>query len=204
LVLGLAVLMCACAGGSQVRTVAATPKIVVLQSQDVPVLKKCPQSDRWAGLMLEGQPEMLPTGMTSWSDLQAAGATDGWLSLYADNVAECPLLLGNASPKGRVVYAAAIKFKDSASAEADYLSDSKNFPVSSDFSARFAAAGGKLVSGSDSGLGDSSVLATISLRGVPTYVVFWRNKNFEAVVYAMNVSATEGSLAAAQMNSRIH
>jgi hypothetical protein len=154
--------------------------------------------------MLSGQPEMLPTGMASWSALQAAGATDGWLSLYADNLSECPLLLGISPPKGRLVYTAAIKFKDSRSAAADFVSDSQTFPVNPDFSARFTAAGGKLTRGAETGLGDSSVVATIKLRGVPTYVVFWRNRNFEAVVYASNISADEGSSAAAHMNGRIH
>ena len=190
-------------GGSQ-AVAPATAKSVVLQPQDLPVTQKCPQSDKWAGLMLSGQPEMLPTGMASWSALQAAGATDGWLSLYADNLSECPLLLGISPPKDRLVYTAAIRFKDSKSAAADYGSDSQNFPVALNFSDRFAAAGGKLTRGAETGLGDSSVVATISLRGVPTYVVFWRNGNFEAVVYASNVSASEGSSAATQMNGRIH
>ena len=167
-------------------------------------MQKCPQSDKWAALMLDGQPEMLPTGMASWSALEGAGATEAWLSLYADNPAECPLLLGNAAPKGRLVYTAAIKFKDSASAANDFASDSQNFPVAPDFAARFTAAGGTLSKGTSTGLGARSVVATISLRGVPTYVVFWQNKSFEAVVYASNVSASEGSSEAAQMNGRIH
>jgi hypothetical protein len=154
--------------------------------------------------MLSGQPEMLPTGMASWSDLKVAGAIDGWLSLYADDPLECPLLLGSAAPKGRLVYTAAIKFKDAESAAADYATDSRGFPVAPDFQDRFAAAGGKVTRGTDTGFGDSSVVATITLRGVPTYVVFWRNKNFEAVVYASNVTASEGSSAAAHMNGRIH
>jgi hypothetical protein len=177
---------------------------VVLQAQDLPTVQKCPQSDKWAGLMLSGQPEMLPTGMSSWSTLQTAGATDGWMSLYADDVAECPLLLGNATPKGRLVYTAAIKFKSSSSAAADFDSDSQTFPVAPDFSARFTAAGGLLTRGASTGLGDNSVLATISLRGVPTFVVFWQNKNFEAVVYASNVSSPEGNSVASHMNGRIH
>jgi hypothetical protein len=154
--------------------------------------------------MLSGQPEMLPTGMASWSTLQSAGATDGWMSLYADDVSECPLLLGNATPKGRLVYAAAIKFKNASSAAADFAADSLNFPVAPDFSARFTAAGGMLTRGASTGLGDNSVVATITLRGVPTYVVFWQNKNFEAVVYASNVSSSEGGSAATHMNGRIH
>ena len=154
--------------------------------------------------MLKGQPQMLPTGMTSWPALKAAGATDGWLSLYADDVAECPLILGFAPPKGRLVYAAAIKFKDSSSATKDFTSDSQNFPVAPDFSDRFLAAGGTLTKGTNTGLGDNSALATISLRGVPTYVVFWQKKNFEAVVYASNVSTAEGMSAASNMNGRIH
>lgn len=188
----------------QASPASATAKAVVLQAHDVPVMQKCPQSDKWADLMLNGEPEMLPTGMASWSALEAAGATEGWLSLYADDPSECPLLLGNAAPKGRLVYTAAIKFKNSSSAAADFASDSQNFPVAGDFSARFAAAGGQLTKGANTGLGDSSVVATISLRGVPTYVVFWRNKNFEAVVYASNISTSEGSSAAAHMNGRIH
>lgn len=177
---------------------------MVLQAQDVPALHKCPQSDKWAGLMLTGQPEMLPTGMTSWSGLQTAGATEGWLSLFAEDVPECPLLLANTPPKSRLVYTAAIKFKDASRATADYASDSQGFPVAPDFFDRFTAAGGTLTRGPETGLGEHSVQATIALRGVPTFVVFWQNKNFEAVVYASNVSASEGTSAATRMNGRIH
>jgi len=154
--------------------------------------------------MLTGQPEMLPTGMASWSDLRAAGATEGWLSLFAEDVPECPLLLSNTSPKGRLVYSAAIKFKDASHAIADYASDSQGFPVAADFFARFTAGGGKLTTGPSTGLGDHSVMATITLRGIPTYVVFWQKKNFEAVVYASNVSDSEGGSAATRMNDRIN
>jgi hypothetical protein len=206
--LGLALLLCSCSttsgGNPQVSTRPVTPKVVVLQSQDLPVMQKCPESDRFASLMLKGQPEMLPTGMSSWSTLRAGGATDGWMSLYADDVVECPYILGVALPKGRLVYAAAIKFKDSSSAAADFASDSRNFPVAPDFADRFAAAGGKVLKGASTGLGDNSVLATISLSGVPRYVVFWQNKSFEAVVYGSNVSVSEGAAAATNMNSRIH
>ena len=206
LIISLALLVCSCVPGQgstpQSPTVAA--KTVVLQAQDVPALHKCPQSDRWAGLMLNGQAEMLPTGMASWSNLQAAGATEGWLSLFADDLPECPLLLANTPPTGRLVYTAAIKFKDSSHAIADYASDSQGFPVAADFFDRFTAAGGKLTNGPATGLGDHSVVATITLRGIPTFVVFWQNKNFEAVVYASNVSDSEGSSAAVRMNDRIH
>ena len=208
LIVGLVLLVCSCAPGqgasSQRPPNSATAKTVVLQARDVPALHKCPQSDRWAGLMLTGQPEMLPTGMASWSDLQAAGATEGWLSLFAEDVPECPLLLANTPPKSRLVYTAAIKFKDSSHAIADYASDSQGFPVAADFFDRFTAAGGKLTKGPSTGLGDHSVMATITLRDIPTFVVFWQNKNFEAVVYASNVSDSEGSSAATRMNDRIH
>src|SRR5882724_12948383 len=111
----MALLLCSCMPGQHAgpQAASASAKGVVLQAQDLPAVQKCPQSDKWADLMLSGQPEMLPTGMASWSTLRSAGATDGWMSLYADDVSECPLLLGNATPKGRLVYAAAIKFKSS-------------------------------------------------------------------------------------------
>jgi hypothetical protein len=198
-------LLCSCAGGSQVMSVAATPKTVVLQSQDVPVLQKCPQSDHWAVLMLNGEPEMLPVGMASWSTLRAGGATDGWMSLYAGDVSECLLLFGSGgTPKGELVYSAAIKFRDSASAAADFASDSQSFPVAPGFAGRFTAAGGILTRGANTGLGENSVAATITLSGAPRYAVLWQVKNFEAVVYASNVSLSEGSSKAAQMNTRIH
>jgi hypothetical protein len=207
LVVALALLLGSCStasSGSPQGASGVSAKVVVLQTKDVPVLQKCPQSDRWAGLMLQGQPEMLPTGMSSWSTLRSGGATDGWMSLYADDVAECPYLLGVTKPSGRLVYSAAIKFKDLSSAAVDFASDSRNFPVAPDFSDRFAAAGGKLIKGAETGLGDNSVAATITLRGVPTYVVFWQKKTFEAVIYASNVSLAEGSSAARLMNGRIH
>jgi hypothetical protein len=202
----LAFVLCSCVPGPRAgpQGPPVSAKGVVLQARDLPTVQKCPQSDKWAGLLLSGQPEMLPTGMASWSTLQSAGATDGWMSLYADDVAECPLLLGNATPKGRLVYTAAIKFRSSLNAAADFASDSQNFPVAPDFSARFAAAGGLVTRGAGTGLGDNAVVATITLRGVPTYVVFWQNKNFEAVEYSSNVSNVEGSSVAARMNGRIH
>jgi hypothetical protein len=148
---------------------------------------------------------MLPVGMASWSALQSGGATEGWMSLYADDVSECLLLFGSGgTPKGRLVYTAAIKFKDVASAAGDFASDSQNFPVAPDFSARFTAAGGKLTRGGGTGLGENSVAATITLGGAPRYAALWQLEDFEAVVYSSNVSASEGSAEAAQMNRRIH
>jgi hypothetical protein len=154
--------------------------------------------------MLTGEPEMLPTGFATWGDLKAAGATEGWLSLYADIEGECPLLLGSAPPKGRLVYTAAIKFKDQSSAAASFVSDVQGFPVAAYFADRFAAAGGKVTTGTTTGFGQNSAVATISVRGVPTYVAFWQNKNFDAVVYADNLSASEAESAVTGMNGRIH
>jgi hypothetical protein len=204
----LSLLLFACGSGPnaglQNRVASATPKGVVLQARDLANIQKCPQSDPWAGLMLKGEPEMLPTGFATWSDLKAAGATDGWLSLYADNPSECPLLLGSAPPKGRLVYTAVIKFKDTKSAGASFASDSQSFPVAAYFADRFAAAGGKVTKGAGTGFGENSAVATISSRGVPTYVAFWQNKSFNAVVYADNLSAAEASVAVTSMNARIH
>jgi hypothetical protein len=178
-------------------------KGVVLQAKDVAGIKKCPQSDRWAELMLSGEPEMLPTGFATWSDLKTAGATEGWLSLHADIESECPLLLGSAAPKGRLVYTTAIKFKDSASAASSFIADSSAFPVADYFADRFAAAGGNVTRGVRTGFGENSVVATISAHGVPTYVAFWQNKNIDAVIYADNLSASEANSAVASMNARI-
>ncbi len=202
----LVVLMCACGWGSTAAHAAPplTAKGLVLQAGDVPGVEKCPQSDHWADLMLGGDQEMLPTGFATWADLQSAGATDGWLSLYAGKVAECPLLLGFAPPTDRLVYSAVIKFKDSASAAASFASMSRQFPVAPDFASRFAAAGGTVVSGAGIGLGQNSAVATITLHGVPVFVAFWQNHGFDAVVYADNVATGEGDAAADRMNARIH
>ena len=101
--LALTLLLSSCAWGPVVasRETPATAKGVVLQAKDLAFIQKCPQSDRWAGLMLKGAPEMLPTGFATWADLKVAGATDGWMSIYADIVSECPLLFGFAPPAGR-------------------------------------------------------------------------------------------------------
>jgi hypothetical protein len=204
----LVVLICSCVNGgggtASHGAPPATAKGVVLQAEDIPGLQKCKQSDLWAGLMVRGQPEMLPTGMASWSHLQAAGATEGWLSMYADDVSECVFIFGTGSLQGRLVYTAAIEFKDPSSAAADYESDSQAFPVAAGFLARFEAVGGKLTKGSSTGLGENSAIATVSYRGVPTYVAFWQSRNFEAIVWADNGSASEGEAAATRMNGRIH
>jgi len=190
-------------GDSHAAPPAVTAKGLVLQATDIPGLQKCPQSDDWAVLMLQGEPEMLPTGFASWSDLKAAGATEGWLSLYADNTPECPLLLGSAAPQGRLVYTAAIKFKSSSNAAVSFTSGAQTFPVAPDFADRFAAAGGTETKGAGTGFGKNSAVATISVRGVPTYVAFWQNKSFVAVIYAFNLSASEAATAINRMNARI-
>jgi hypothetical protein len=202
----LVVLLSACGWGSNAThtTAPLTAFGVVLRAGDVPGVQKCPQSDRWAGLMLRGEPDMLPTGFASWADLKAEGATDAWLSLYAGKVDECPLLLGFAPPTDRLVYSAVIQFKDAASAAASFALMSSQFPVAPNFAARFTAAGGSVVSGAGIGLGQNSSVATISLNGVPVFVAFWQNGGFEAVVYADNVPTGEGDAAADLMNGRIH
>jgi hypothetical protein len=203
--LGLTLLLCSCvlgpAASSAARPASATG--VVLQARDIPDIKKCDQSDRWASLMLSGQPEMLPTGFESWSDLRAGGATDGWLSIYADDASECQLLFGSAPPKGRLVYTAAIKFKDAPSAAASYASGSQGFPVAAYFADRFAAAGGTVTKGASTGFGDNSSVATITFRGVPTWVAYWQKKNFEAVVYADNLPVSEADTVVTRMSTRI-
>ena len=204
--LALTLLLSSCAWGPVVasRETPATAKGVVLQAKDLAFIQKCPQSDQWADLMLKGEPEMLPTGFATWADLKVAGATDGWMSIYADIVSECPLLFGFAPPKGRLVYTAAIKFKDSSSAASSFASDSQGFPVAAYFADRFAAAGGKVTKGVSTGFGENSTVATISARGVPTYVAFWQTKSFDAVIYADNLTASEAESAFTHMNARIH
>ena len=61
-----------------------------------------------------------------------------------------------------------------------------------------------MTKGASTGFGDNSAVATISNRGVPTYVAFWQNKSFDAVVYADNISASEATAAVNRMNGRIH
>lgn len=206
--MGLACVLCACAAGPSVGSHAtpgpASSKTVVLQAQDVPLVQKCPQSDQWAGLMLNGEPEMLPTGFPTWAELKAAGAIEAWLSIYADYVPECPLLFGSALPKGRLVYTAAILFRDSSSAAAGFASGSQGFPVADYFAARFADAGGIVIKGPDTGFGQHSTVATILARGVPTYVAYWQNMSVDAVIYADNLSASEAKTAVTRMNARIH
>jgi hypothetical protein len=204
--IALALLTCSCAIGPNTASNLLPPttaKNVVLQDADIPGLQKCTQSDVWAGLMLTGEPAMLPTGMASWSALQGAGATDGWLSMYADNDSECVFIFGVGSLKGRLLYTAAIRFKDSSSAAADFATDSHAFPVADSFLVGFEAVGGKLTRGASTGFGANSAVARVSYRGVPTYVAFWQAKNFEAVVWADNGLAAEGEAAASDMNARI-
>jgi hypothetical protein len=203
ILLAITLLLCSCSA-SHAAPGPATAKGVVLQAKDLAGIQKCPQSDRWAELMLNGQPEMLPSGFATWSDLKVAGATEGWLSLYADIESECPLVLGSAPPKGRLVYTTAIKFKDLASAASSFVADSKAFPVADYFADRFAAAGGTVTRGASTGFGENSTVATISARGVATYVAFWQNKNFDAVIYADNLTESEANSAATRMNARIH
>jgi hypothetical protein len=102
------------------------------------------------------------------------------------------------------VYTAVIEFKSPSRAAASFTSGSQMFPVAPDFADRFAAAGGVVTKGASTGIGMNSAVATITTRGVPTYVAFWQNQSFDAVVYADNLSASEATTAVNRMNGRIH
>jgi hypothetical protein len=101
------------------------------------------------------------------------------------------------------VYTAVIKFRSSASAAASFASGAKTFPVAPDFADRFSAAGGTVTKGAATGFGENSAVATISFHGVLVFAAYWQNKTFDAVVYADNLSASEGTTAVNRMNARI-
>ncbi|HSS61584.1 MAG TPA: hypothetical protein VLK30_09035 [Candidatus Limnocylindrales bacterium] len=205
----IAVMACGSSGPS---TAASTPKpqpaqSIAQNSADFPDLLKCAESGSYDSYLLAEQsksPDQYKTDKKTWDDLKAAGANDSFIAAYADSNTDCNQF-ASSNLSGKVSYVFAIRFKDKTSAAASYTTQQAQFHLTDSDVANLKALGGKVVQGSDTGLGANSTTVSFSVAGagVSLYIALWQTKAFEVAVLVYNLSPASGSAAATKINGRV-
>ncbi len=207
-VLASVLLLAACggssggSGGAQQQTSAET---VASSSSDFSGLQKCPESGTWENYLKAEQakdPTQYDTDKKDLDNLNAAGANDTYVAVYAAATSDCGNF-GSDTPTGKVAQIYTIRFKDSSAASANFKVNQKDFHLSDSDLQNIKTAGGTVKQGTTTGLGDNSVLVELSIAGASFYAAFWQNKNFEVAMVTFNVTASDSESATTKINGRI-
>jgi len=165
---------------------------------------QCPASGTWDHFLAYEQsnhPEAYTGAKGSWSKLQAAGAVDGALSIRAANPSDCDAINTESQTSAPVVNIAVIHFTDEASAIATYKG-SGPFGVDVAALSRAQAAGGSSVQGSETGLGENAIIASIPLDGAPTFEAYWQSGVYLIAIIAFDVTLSDGTALAHRVAAR--
>ncbi len=148
-------------------------------------------------------PTTYSTTKASWEAAQKNGATAADVEFYTDSVAHCASVESNGSQITTATYKLVvnfvIQFKDQASAEKGYKSDSTfGFSAASLKSSQIP-----VIEGAATGLGPNSIVLTLAVAGQAFYVAVWQNKAFMVILGILNIdTATDKNVAVAE-NKRI-
>lgn len=204
LLAGTVAVVCACGGSSGPGPTGA--QAIAFQQSDVSGAQSCPGTGTWDQFLAHEQstdPNAYRGASDSWTKLKAAGATDGYIAIWADKPAECDAINHESVTTGRVVDVAAIHFKDESTAAAAYKGKDAALGIDVSALAQFQGMGGTAVQGQTTGLGDNSIEAGILLSGQPLYAAYWQHSSFVIVVYGFDLPMTDGRKLATTVNSRV-
>lgn len=208
LVVTCAVVRAACGGspGPSLGVMGpASAQSVASNSSDFTGLQKCPESGSYESYLKAEQtanPTQYQTDKATWDGMKAAGANDSFVTVYVEKTSDCGQF-GSGTPSDKVAYVFAIRFKDDASASANYKTSSKGFHLSDPELSQLKAAGATVDAGATTGFGANSLVLSLGILGVSIYVAFWQNKEFEVAEVAFN-EPTQAPAAAKKINERIH
>jgi hypothetical protein len=193
-------------GGSNVTGVG--PADVAAQSSDLPKnMVKCDGSgdiDTFLNAMKSKDPTTYQSTKTEWDAAKTHGATSAVVVFYSDKAADCASIqsAGNsdlASATYPLVINFVIQFKDQASAEKGYTTES----IFGFSEATIAAGGAGVIKGTDTGLSSNSVALTIAIGNQSFYVAVWQNKTFMDILGVLNIDLAASKKIATNENGRI-
>ena len=203
-----AFVLAACGGGSGPSLGVSGPpsaQAVAANDSDFTGTTKCPESGSWDTYLKAEQtkdPSQYQTDKTNWDGEKAAGANDSYIAVYAASASDCGGF-GASTPSGKVAYVFAIRYKDAGSASASYKSGSKQIHLSDSDLANIKAAGGTVLQGSASGLGDNSITVSLDIATASIYIAYWQKKQFQVAVVSYQVPSADVSAAAKKIDARI-
>jgi hypothetical protein len=187
---------------------APTASSVAVKSGDLPNgMQRCDLSgdiDSYLKKIQTKDPSTYKTTKDGWDAAQKDGATAAEVEFYTDSAAHCASVESNGSQVGTATYKLVVnfvfQFKDQASAEKGYKSDSiLGFSAASLKSSQVP-----VVEGTATGLGVNSIVLTVAIGSQSFYVAVWQNKQFMIILAILNIdTATDKKVALAE-NGRIH
>jgi hypothetical protein len=188
------------------RPAGPTPKSVAVQKGDVPAgLQSCSESGEINSYLQKVKARNESTYAQvndQWQKEKAAGATAGWVQVFAGSEDECGALSSGRSLQSnnppRIVLNYVVQFKDEQSAAKDY--DSEVLGINPDDIQR---QGGTVVRGAGTGLGDNSTTGSISLFGIQLEFAVWQKKSFLVAVIGVGLTDAEAKKIYSNVNGRI-
>lgn len=183
-----------------------TPQSVAVQKSDVPAgLQSCSESGEINSYLQKVKTRSESTFAQvndQWQKEKSAGATAGWVQVFADSEDECTALSSGRSPQGsnppKIVLNYVVQFKDEASAAKDFNSEVLGLNP-----ADIQRQGGTVVRGAGTGLGDNSTTGSISLFGLQLEFAVWQKKAFFVAVIAVGLTDAEAKKVYSNINGRI-
>jgi len=204
LLAGTVAVVCACGVSSGPGPTGA--QAIAFQQSDVSGAQSCPGTGTWDQFLAHEKstdPNAYTGASDSWTKLKAAGATDGYIAIWADKPAECDAINHESVTTGRVVDIAAIHFKDESTAAAAYKGKDAALGIDVSALAQLQGMGGTAVEGQATGLGDNSIEAGILISGQPLFAAYWQHSSFVIVVYGFDLPMTDGRKIATTVNGRV-
>ena len=197
----------ACGPVGGVGTSGPTAASVAVHTGDLPSgMQRCDLSgdiNNYLKKIQTKDPSTYSTIKAQWEAAQKDGAAVADVEFYTDSTAHCASLESSGSQVGTATYKLAVnfvfQFKDQASAEKGYKSDSIfGFSASSLKSSQVP-----VVEGTATGLGANSIVLTIAITGQTFYVAVWQNKKFMVILGILNIDAATDKNVALAENKRI-
>ena len=200
----------ACGPFGSIGNPAASASSVAVQASDLPSgMHRCDLSGNINDYLKKIQskdPATYTTIKEQWAAAQKDGATEADVEFYTDSAAHCTALESNGSQIGTATYKLVVnfdfKFKDQASAEKGYSSDS----IFGFSAASLKSSQVPVVEGTATGLGPNSIVLTIaiSISSQTFYVAVWQNKEFMVILGLLNIDSAADKKIAQAENGRIH
>jgi len=198
----------ACGPFGSIGIPTATASSVAVQSSDLPSgMQRCDLSGNINDYLKKIQtkdPATYTTIKEQWAGAQKDGATDADVEFYTDTAAHCTALASNGSQIGTATYKLVVnfvfKFKDQASAEKGYNSDS----IFGFSAASLKSSQVPVVEGTATALGPNSIVLTLAISNQTFYVAVWQNKEFMVILGVLNIDSAADKKIAQAENGRIH
>jgi len=200
--------------GCQPPALTAREKPVTVQSiapqpGDVSGLQRCTESGDVDQVLLaekSNNPMAYNLNATEWEQWKTLGASDAYFAVYGRFASDCDALSisGTGAPSGGLLTALIVKFKSEAIAARIYGINSTLLGFGPKDIAFIKLVGGRITTGSDTGLGPRSVIASGSAAGATYYFAFWQNRAFESFLGAYDLASSDAREAATNVNLRIH